>query len=51
MPSDEKYEVTPTYEAPKITVLGEVTELTQMPKHGSVHDFFGPGEHGERGAS
>lgn len=34
------------YEAPTITVLGEVTDLTQMPpKSGSVADFNFPGEH------
>ena len=33
------------YEAPTITVLGELTDLTQMPKSGSNPDFFFPGEH------
>jgi hypothetical protein len=42
MPDDEKYEVPAIYEAPTITVLGEVTELTQH-KHGSVHDYHDAG--------
>jgi hypothetical protein len=40
------------YEAPTITVLGEVTDLTKMPaKSGSVPDFIVAGEHPTRGGS
>ena len=37
MSDDEKYEVPAIYEAPTITVLGEVTELTQT-KGGPLYD-------------
>jgi hypothetical protein len=45
MSDNEKPEVPAIYEAPTITVLGELTELTQMAKRGYVHDFLFAGEH------
>ncbi|MGO9660514.1 MAG: lasso RiPP family leader peptide-containing protein [Acidimicrobiales bacterium] len=49
--ADEKYEVPAVYEPPTITVLGEVTDLTQMPeKFGSVADLTFPGDHHHRGS-
>jgi hypothetical protein len=41
MSADEKYEVPAIYEAPTITVLGDVIELTQA-KHGCVADMNHP---------
>jgi len=40
----EEMEEKEAYEEPEIRVLGEVTDLTQMPKPGPLFDFFQPAE-------